>query len=546
MKRVSVLSHLLPGLSWTGAENGQNVRKNAINSEFTYIQFVAIVLSLFFLSLTLRLLFLGNTFQSSDNAELAFKILKNDGSGYWWILREYYGALINLYVKFFVAVVSSLGVTITEFWWKAPIAILGSLQVPLTYLFLKRRVRCSNTGALWGAAFISVLPIHVFQSRFLWGHEVLGTFFVTLAVWKLVDFCEKPNLKTGLLASIFSGLYLISHGYIIPFVACLISIMLLFPRNEKYGLLKRLITAVKLTLRHFVWVFPLLLSPLCIYPIGHALRKRSQLGLYIQDHMPGFIENTGYLLAGVLFTAVVISFLSNRIRSEYTVLFTVCGTAYLAPLFLGTPPGVTVVRLYMVIGTYFFVLCTAIVVDKLVSVKPFSRRVVSVASVCFFLTLWGTVETIFGRDELFDPNGVKIKQGGIPPDPGSKAAGFLIRKYLKTSEKVLAIHGAVEPPNLFYYFARSEYSFFDLSREQALEKFYKLKDHVDVVVCDESHASAVERDGKFQRRAVIMSEGNPAMLIYAKAHVEMPIVNTDVRELNRLFDKEYAWKVSLR
>jgi hypothetical protein len=79
-----------------------------------------------------------------------------------------------------------------------------------------------------------------------------------------------------------------------------------------------------------------------------------------------------------------------------------------------------------------------------------------------------------------------------------------------------------------------------------LEEFYKLKDNIDVVVCTDSQTSVLRSDVNFQRRAVIMSEGNPTMLIYAKAHVRMPNINADVRDLNGLFDSEYAWKVNLR
>jgi hypothetical protein len=156
------------------------------------------------------------------------------------------------------------------------------------------------------------------------------------------------------------------------------------------------------------------------------------------------------------------------------------------------------------------------------------------------------VESIFGRDQLLDPSGIKVKRGGIPPDPGSKAAGYFIRRYVKDSEKVLAIHGAVEPPNLFYYFGRSQYSFLDLTHKRASEEFYKLKDNIDVVVCSDSQTSVLRADESFQRRALIMSEGTPTMLIYAKAHVRMPTINVDVRDLNGLFDSEYAWKVNLR
>ena len=79
----------------------------------------------------------------------------------------------------------------------------------------------------------------------------------------------------------------------------------------------------------------------------------------------------------------------------------------------------------------------------------------------------GTAESIFGRDKLFDPSLVQIERGGIDPDPGTKAAGYLVRKYLSTSVSLLAIHHNIEPPNLFYYFGRDKYAFYDLSNSAA-------------------------------------------------------------------------------
>jgi hypothetical protein len=509
----------------------------------TDIELILALLSLFFLSFFLRIFFLGNTFQSSDNAEIAWKILRNNG--YSWILRDYYGAIINVYIKFSVGLLSSFGVTITEFWWRAPVAVIGALQAPLTYFFLKRSIGCTNVGALAAAAFLAILPIHVFISRFLYGYEVLGVFFVTLAIWKLLDFFAQPTLRSGLLTSIFAGLYLISHGFIIPFIPCLISLIFLFGSNEQYGIISRFSTGVKLCLKYFVWLFPLLFFPLCVYPLGHALRKPTQLGLYLQDYAPGFIENAGYFLVLLLFTTIAFSLCAKSVRSKYAIFFVICGVSYLAPLFLGTPQGITVVRMYMLMGTYFLILSAAVFLDNLA--KLFPRLVIAAVSLCFFVTLWGTVESLFGRDEFFDPSGVRIKfQFGIPPDPGSKAAGFLIRKYVKDSEKVLAIHGNVEPPILFYYFGRSQYSFFDLSASQAIEEFDKLKDKVDVVICSEDQSAALDIDNRFIRRSVIFSEARPRMIIYTKPHVEIPVKASDVRELNLLFDRTYSWQVSLR
>jgi hypothetical protein len=536
------------GFMESKAEAEQNIGGigAAADTSTDYISLAVILLSLFVSSLVLRTLFLGNTFQSSDNAELAFKILINDGSGYGWILREYYGALINVFVKLFVGLLSSLDVVITEFWWKFPIALIGSLQAPLTYLVLKRRIGCSDAGALFGAAFVAILPIHVFESRYLWGYEVLGVFFVTLAIWKLIDFFETPTLKTGIAASAFSGLYLISHGYIIPFLPSLVSLVVLFAPGEKNGLLNRLTTGVRLCSRYFVWLFPLLFLPLCVYPLGHALRKPTRLGLYLPDYLPGFVENIGYFLASTLFAAVVIGLFSNQVRSKPVLLFMACGAAYLAPLFFGARPGITSIRGYMLMGTFFLVLCAAVVLDKALAVQAFKRLSMAAASAVFLVTSWGTVESTFGRDAWIDPSGVKVKRGAVPPDPGSKAAGFLVRKYVKDSQKVLAIAGSVEPPVLFYYFGRSQHSFFDLSSERAIDKFYELKDEMDVIVCNPSQVSVVATDPGFERRVVILSEGEPRMLIYTRPHVKIPTGALEVDDLNSAFNREYAWRVSFR
>jgi hypothetical protein len=398
-----------------------------------------------------------------------------------------------------------------------------------------------------GGFVVCILPIHVFESRYLWGYEVLAVFFVTLAIWSLINFFEKPTAgSSGILASFFSGLYLISHGYILPFIPMLPAIVLLFAPAQGAGIVAQFTFGVKLLIKKFVWVFPILFIPLCIYPVGHALRKPTRLGFYLPDHLLGFVENIGYFLAALSIVAALVALFSRRARSQYGLLFLVGALSYLAPLFFGTPPGITSIRGYMLVGTYFLVISAAVVFDKLVSVATFRKPLTIIVTICCVLTVWGTIESIFGRDQLLDPSGIKVKRGGIPPDPGSKAAGFLIRKYVQDSEKVLAIHGAVEPPNMFYYFGRSQYSFFDLTQKRASEEFYKLKDNIDVVACSTDQTSILRSDESFHRRAVIMSEGTPTMLIYAKTHVRMPNINADVRDLNRLFDSEYAWQVNLR
>ena len=103
---------------------------------------------------------------------------------------------------------------------------------------------------------------------------------------------------------------------------------------------------------------------------------------------------------------------------------------------------------YMLMGIYFLVLHLSCISDKIAEVHK--KPVVFLMCACFFITTYGTVETLFGRDKYFDPSYVKPERGQIV-DVGSKAAGYIVRKYVHPYSQVLAIHRAVEPPNLFYF-----------------------------------------------------------------------------------------------
>jgi hypothetical protein len=502
---------------------------------------ILVLILLTCLALLLRLQSLGNTFPSSDNALPAFQIVTNPGYG--WMLHERYGFLVYFLVKIFVGAVSSVGITVTEFWWKAPIALLGTLQTPLTFLFIKR-LGGREEAALSGSALISILPIHVMQSRYLCGYEVLGVLFVTLAIWSLLDFFDRPTLKRGLVASFFLGLYLISHGYVLPVVFCLVSMLTIFPRGGARTPLGKLKWGLYLFVTRWVWLFPALFSRVCFYSLAHSVSKPTAFGVYLSQHLPRFIENVGILIFVFLIVTVLIGLFSKRASSNETLLLVTCGAAYLAPLFFAAPPGITMVRGYMLMGTFFLVLNMAIVTGELATRRK--KLLAFLICVCFLVTLWGTIESIWGRDQGFDPTLVEIERGGLPPDPGSKAAGYLLRKYLSDSASVLSIHRQVEPPNMLYYFGRLEYAYYDLSLEQSIEKFLQQRKEIDVVICDAEQMPSVESDDGFERRIVLFSEGVPRMWIYARPGVELPAIRADVVALNRAFDKEYAWRVTLR
>jgi hypothetical protein len=340
---------------------------------------------------------------------------------------------------------------------------------------------------------------------------------------------------------------MISHGYIVPFIPCLASVAALFTPSEEGSSLHRLGKGLKLIATKLVWLVPILCLPLYRASVAHGLQKPTRIGFFLPDHILGFVQNTGGPLALCLLTFTAIGTLSRKARSREILLLETCGLAYLAPIFFGTPPGITVARGYMLMGTFFLTLCTTAVLDRLTKAQEKRRKLTAILiSLCFLTTLWGTVESIFGHDQWGDPSLVKIERGGIPPDPGSKAAGYLVRAHVPPEARALAIHRAVEPPNLFYYFGRTEYAYYDLTLEQSIDRFWQTKDRVDIVICDQDQRAAVEADGSFVERVVLLSEGLPRMWIYARPDVEIPSVHADVAGLNRAFDQAYAWDVRLR
>ncbi len=506
---------------------------------------------LFFLTsvaILLRFLYLGNPFLSADYAELAIKILKNPG--YLWMAGERVGFLINFFVKLFVGSVSFLGIKVTEFWWKAPIALFGTAQVPLTYFFLKG-LGCKRTGALTAAAFVSILPIHVMQSRYLWGHEVLGVFFVTTAIWALIQFFRHPA-GFGLIASLFTGLYLISHGYILPFIVPLVAIIFLFGPPDNQNIKYRFIQCSRLIINKLLWLFPIALFPFYLVPLQHTFSKKTHLGFY-WFYIFTFIRMAGIFLFVYFIISAFYFFIARSPRRKSAALFFICAISYLAPLFFGTPKGITVVPGYMLMGTYFLVLVVAIFFDEAIESGKRSVSLLLII-ICFILTLWGDIETIFFHDKLYDLSEIRGDRGAII-DPGTKAAGYLVRKYVPNSAELLAIHRCIDPPILFYYFGRDRYNWQFQTLEDGRKNFIKYCDLADMVICEDVQRPMVEGTGSFVLKAIINHSGyvniyptfsDTPMFIYARPYINMPGIQTDRAYLNRCFDKEYSWKVSLR
>lgn len=214
------------------------------------------------------------------------------------------------------------------------------------------------------------------------------------------------------------------------------------------------------------------------------------------------------------------------------------------PPFFGTPAHITAVRGYMLMGTVLWTWAAALVLDGVAAKRPSGIRVLM--ALCLLLTVWGTVESVFRVDRGFDPSLVTIDRGGGFPDPGVKAAGYLLRQGLAPGMTVLAVHRNIEPLNLFYYFGRDEIAYCDLTLADTRRVVEADANRADAVICEPGQRGFVEASGLFELRIALSSEGVPRLFVFARPSVPLPSLEADVRELNRAYDRAYAPRVSWR
>jgi len=508
------------------------------NSSKTFNTFrIVILLSLIcIIGLALRAYQLDHTFTSSDNVMLAERIVKKQG--FLWMLMEQYGLLISLCVKFFSAAVALCGITVTEFWWVLPVALTGTLFIPLAYLFLTR-LGVSTAMSLVGALMIAVLPVHIFQSRYLWGYEVFGAMFLTIALWSLFNFYEDMTKKNAITASVLCGIYIISHGYFAPFAPVLLCIMYIYSPAAVENFKTRMMAGLGLYLKSYLWVGMALMLPLMTRALIHMFAKKTKLGFYFFDHLPDFVTCTGIFIALLMGLAMIIYAVNKPVRSKKCTVLLLTGLLYIAPITFTTPPGITVVRGYMLVTAVFLLFFSIIILDKaFIQRRPL---LYGILIMCAAVTIWGDVKAIFIKGPGINPALVVQNRGEIY-DPGTKAAGYFIQKFVPSSSAILAMHQKIEEPNIYYYFRRKDYAWDDLTLEQTIKKLTDMKDKVDVVICSQNQTGAVEAAGIFIKKVEMTDRngGNP-IYIYARKTVPLPDIKSTFDEFNSLFDKEFSW-----
>ncbi len=505
------------------------------------------LLGLTLLGLGLRVACLGFTFVSSDDIELAHRILHRDG--YAWMIEEHYGVLISLLVKLHAELLVMLGLPLTEFWWRLPVALAGTTLVPATFLAL-RGLGQRPPASLFAAACMAVLPIHVFHSRYLWGYEAIGAVCAVLAVTALIRFFARPDSRRGIVAGLLCALYLVSHGYILPFFGALLLLPALLADPNQPNPARRLVTGCKLYATKGVLVPIILAAPIYRYAIAHALEKRTRLGFYAWQYCSEVLQNLGLFLVLLIVVAVVvfaIAWRRSRLalptdRQGLIVLSLLgIGIGYLLPIFVMTPPGITLTRNYLILGPMFLVLAAVVVFER----HDLWRRagVRAVAGVAILLTGWGSFESYYSLDGWVDPSLVAWERGAVLPDPGTKALGYIARTALPRDAHVLYLHRKMEPPNVAYYcgIGQPSRSFYDRSLRRSRADYQQFQAWADYVVADSQQVGFFE-GSDWRPVHVLVEDGVRLAVIYGRGADggSFAALPEGVAEMNRRFDQRFA------
>ncbi|MEM6730356.1 MAG: hypothetical protein AAF658_02300 [Myxococcota bacterium] len=474
------------------------------------------------LGLCLRVLGSDHPFESSDNAELALRVL--DHHGITWVFGERYGFLNPLAVKVFSALTSdAINRPINEWLFKLPVALMGTAQIALSFAFA-RRLQLDSMSAAIVALVTAVFPLHVMQSRYLWGYEVFGLFFLTIALWKLFDFYERPSASNALASGAATAVYLVSHGFIVPF----------FPLFAVVATLMGGVRALSLFRDHrAVWVVPLLYAPFLAPALQHTADKNAKLGFYLFDYAEPMLANLGWPLVLVFSTGATLWLFRVRAGRDLMIFYG-GGVLYLMPLVFGAAPGSTVTRGYMLVGAYLLVF--AALVSLLRSPPAIRRWTGPFLALTVVSTGYGVGESIFQRDQGYDVTGIRGERGVVPLDPGTKTAGVYVRQHVPAEARLLAVHLGLEPPNARYYLGRTTRAFFDLPLDELDEKLIQHAAESDVILA----APELDPGPDFETVCDVFAEGQRVLVVYARPELGLPRAHWETAEHNQVFDRDHA------
>ncbi len=505
------------------------------------------------LALGLRTYGAGVPFHTGDFACLPYKVSR--WYGFTWIITHIHGPVLPTIDLLFAKAVVALGGVMNEAMWRLPLGLIGTAQVPLTFV-LMRRLRGNVWASLMAAAIVAVMPSLTSDARYPYGYEVLGVFMASLALWAWLRALDRSTRASRWLAGGLLGLYLLSH-LVIYAVPIVVTTAVLISLGLRKGL-RRLLTLSTLV--------PVILAASCILfaffglgggILGRMARHVGHGTLNVGASTPIDLlalwhGHMGPIWSAFCIVAVLVG-LVLLVRRDRRGLPAWWVVVYVTPMVIlldfgniGRPTS------YQIQGTFAASLAGCLLLQVLaesaVSLSRRTRAAVRVTLAGFgaavvALLLLGSVSSLFTPDRWPALTGT-VDYGRVVPDPGFKAAGWYVREHVPDDALILATHGimGLEYPCVFYYLGRHVAAAEDTSFETECRIIEAVRADIDIALVEPRYLTRFAPRFGFTLPVRFMRDGRPVLYVAARSGYEIPTMDVDIPQANRLYDRDYRLK----
>lgn len=520
------------------------------------------------LAAALRIWNMGATFESSDQAAMAYLVRYEQGLR--WVFAHDYGPVLPGLQLICTHTLAWLQRPLDETAARIVPALLSLIQVLVTYPLL-RRLHASRSEAWAGALVCAVLPAMVSDAHYPWAGHTCWLLGGTLALWGTLTWLDQRRrwplviAAFGLTGHCLSG----SYAFAVP-----LALLWLWQRSiatsRDRG--KLLAFAAGFVLPCIVALTVIVLSWWWTGQgqLGHLLRKSgaSAFGVH-PEQIPGLPAMwTGQL--GVVFGCVAGAALVVGLRSLYlgrrVGLLALWGWAGLVPFVLLADWNATGYA-----GYYLFdVVYVAAMLGVLLLMRPFRprdetlfrevqnrtglgaffRRVplaacrvtaVMIALTCFVQLGAGSLGIVDANGGLHRWSGITAAWGAARPDSGIKAACWYVRQHVPPDGVILCVHerDGMEVPVAEYYLGRKVLAGYDLQPRILPKLLLTMQPQADVIIAEPRHAAMVEALRGMDLVGRFTSHGQAVRLVYARRGMALPRMDSETGLLNDRYDRTY-------
>lgn len=519
-------------------------------------------------------------FHTGDYAALPYMV--SHWYGVSWIVAHIHGALLPAIVWLFARGAVAVGLVMNETMWRLPLALVGTVHVPVTYL-LMRRFGAGRWIAIMASGIAAVLPSLASDARYPWGYETLAVCVGSLAIWAWLRDLDYSTRGSRWLAGGLLGVYLVSHLVIhaVPLVIAAAALLVVGRREAVRRLLRPSTVVPVLCAVAVVWfAFFRLNGGILGRMSRHVSHGTLDVGsssvadiAHYWNHHMGPIWST-FCLAAVVVGLVLVA---RRDRRGLPALWAVL---YVTPLMLlldlsniGRP------TVYQLQGTYAASLAGCMFLQILagaaarqarslrapITTHLWHRRpagvvrgetptpqfnsglfraalrggLIAFGLMIVGLHLLGSVSNLFLDCRWPSLTGT-VDYGRAVADPGFKAAGWYVRRHVPPDALILATHGVtgMEYPCATYYTGRHVAAAEDATYEQECRIIEAVRKDIDVAIVERRYLPMFTEQTGFTVPVRILRGSAPVLYVAARQGFAIPEMDVNIARANADYDRQ--------